>query len=140
MKKFFEEFKTFIARGNVIDLAIGMIIGSAFTAIVTSLVNDMLMPLIGTIMGGIDLSNLSIEIPWNLAGDPVYICYGNFLQAILNFVIIAFCIFMLVKVINKFVKKKEAPPAGPTKDQELLTEIRDLLKAQAASKADEKKE
>lgn len=142
MKKFFEEFKTFIARGNVIDLAVGMIVGSAFTAIVTSLVNDMLMPLIGTIMGGIDLSNLKIEIPWNLAGDPVYICYGNFLQAILNFIIIAFCIFMLVKAINKLVKKKEAAPAGPTKDQELLTEIRDLLKAQAegAAKAEENKE
>lgn len=133
MKKFFNEFKTFIARGNVIDLAVGMIIGTAFTSIVKSLVDDMLMPLIGTIMGGIDLTNLRIEIPWNLAGDPVYISYGNFLQAILNFLIIAFCIFLLVKFINKLVSKKEAAPAGPTKDQELLAEIRDLLKAQAAA-------
>lgn len=131
MKKFFEEFKTFIARGNVIDLAVGMIVGSAFTAIVNSLVNDMLMPLIGTIMGGINLGRLKLEIPWNLAGEPVYIYYGNFLQAVLNFLIVAFCIFLLVKTINKFIKKKEAAPAGPTKDQELLTEIRDLLKAQA---------
>ncbi len=131
MKKFFEEFKTFIARGNVIDLAVGMIVGSAFTAIVNSLVNDMLMPLIGTIMGGINLGCLKLEIPWNLAGEPVYIYYGNFLQSVLNFLIVAFCIFLLVKTINKFIKKKEAAPAGPTKDQELLTEIRDLLKAQA---------
>lgn len=133
MKKFIQEFKTFISRGNVIDLAVGMIIGSAFTAIVTSLVNDMLMPLIGTIMGGINLSNLSFTIPWNLAGEPVVICYGNFLQAVLNFLIVAFCIFLIVKVINKIIKKKEAAPPKPTKDQELLTEIRDLLKAQATA-------
>ena len=148
MKKFIQEFKTFISRGNVIDLAVGMIIGSAFTAIVTSVVNDILMPLIGTIMGGINLSNLSFEVPWNLAGDPVRIYYGLFLQAVLNFLIVAFCIFMIVKVINKFIKKKEATPAKPTKDQELLTEIRDLLKAQAKAqgivleekKAEEKEE
>lgn len=137
MKKFFEEFKAFIAKGNVIDLAVGMIIGSAFTAIVNSLVNDMLMPLLGTIIGGINLSRLSVEIPWNAAGEPVYIHFGSFFQAIINFIIIAFCIFLLVKLINKFIKKKEAAPAKPTKDQELLTEIRDLLKAQnEASKKD----
>lgn len=140
MKKFFEEFKQFIARGNVIDLAVGMIVGSAFTAIVSSLVDDMLMPLIGTILGGINLRNLSITIPWSLNGDNPVIYYGHFLQAVINFLLIAFCIFLLIKVINKFVKKKEAAPAKPTKDQELLTEIRDLLKAQQAAPAAEEKE
>lgn len=141
MKKFFEEFKLFIARGNVIDLAVGMIVGSAFTAIVSSLVDDMLMPLIGTILGGINLRNLRITIPWSLNGDNPVIYYGQFLQAVINFLLIAFCIFLLIKMINKFVKKKEAAPAKPTKDQELLTEIRDLLKAQqAATAAEEKKE
>lgn len=138
MKKFFEEFKTFISKGNVMDLAVGMIVGSAFTAIVTSLVDNMLMPIISMIIGGINLSRLSITIPWNLAGDPVVIHYGAFLQAVVNFLIIAFCIFLIVKVMNKFIKKKEAAPPKPTKDQELLTEIRDLLKAQNAQAAAEK--
>lgn len=130
MKKFFEEFKEFISKGNVMDLAVGMIIGSAFTAIVTSLVDDMLMPLISAIIGGINLSNLTIKIPWSLNGDNPIIHIGGFLQAIINFLIIAFCIFCIVKALNKFIKKKEAAPAPPTKDQELLTEIRDLLKEQ----------
>lgn len=138
MKNFFEEFKKFIARGNVIDLAVGMIVGAAFTAIVSSLVDDMLMPLLGAIIGGINLSNLSIEIPWSLNGDNPVIYYGRFLQAIINFVLIAFCIFVLIKLINKVIKKKEAAPPKPTKDQELLTEIRDLLKAQNAPAAAEK--
>lgn len=132
MKKFLEEFKQFIARGNVIDLAVGMIVGSAFTSIVKSLVDNMLMPLLGAIIGGINLSRLTITIPWSLNGDHPVIYYGLFLQAIINFVLIAFCVFLLIKVINKFSKKKETPPAKPTKDQELLTEIRDLLKAQQA--------
>ncbi len=140
MKKFFDEFKKFIARGNVIDLAVGMIIGSAFTAIVTSLVDDMLMPVLGAILGGINLSRLTLTIPWSLNGDNPVIYYGQFLQAIINFVLIAFCVFLLIKLINKFTHKKEAAPAKPTKDQELLTEIRDLLKAQqAAAEKDEKK-
>lgn len=138
MKNFFDEFKKFIARGNVIDLAVGMIVGAAFTAIVSSLVDDMLMPLLGAIIGGINLSNLSIEIPWSLNGDSPVIYYGRFLQAVINFVLIAFCIFLLVKLINKIIKKKEAAPPKPTKDQELLTEIRDLLKAQNAPAAAEK--
>ena len=140
MKNFLDEFKKFIARGNVIDLAVGMIVGAAFTAIVSSLVDDMLMPLLGAIIGGINLSNLSIEIPWSLNGDNPIIYYGRFLQAVINFVLIAFCIFLLVKLINKIIKKKEAAPAKPTKDQELLTEIRDLLKAQNAPAAAEKAE
>lgn len=140
MKKFFDEFKKFIARGNVIDLAVGMIVGSAFTAIVTSLVDDMLMPVLGAILGGINLSRLTLTIPWSLNGDNPVIYYGQFLQAIINFVLIAFCVFLIIKLINKFTHKKEAAPAKPTKDQELLTEIRDLLKAQqAAAEKDEKK-
>lgn len=135
MKKFIEEFKQFIAKGNVMDLAVGMIIGAAFTAIVSSLVDDMLMPIISAIIGGINLSNLSIEIPWSLNGDNPVIHIGGFLQSVINFLIIAFCIFCIVKFLNIFMKKKEAAPAAPTKDQELLTEIRDLLKAQNAAEA-----
>lgn len=134
MKKFFEEFKKFISRGNVVDLAVGMIMGTAFTAIVSSLVDSVLMPLLGAIIGGIDLSNLSVTIPWSLSGEPPVLHYGAFLQAIINFVLIAFCIFLMIKAINILSKKKEeAPkePPKPTKEEELLTEIRDLLKAQA---------
>lgn len=133
MKKFLDEFKQFIARGNVMDLAVGMIIGSAFTAIVSSLVDDMIMPLISAVIGGINLKHLTLTIPWSLNDDKPIIYYGAFLQAVLNFVVIAFCIFMIVKALNKFMKKKEEKPAEPpkpTKDQELLTEIRDLLKNQ----------
>lgn len=141
MKKFAEEFKKFIARGNVVDLAVGMIMGAAFTSIVSSLVDDMLMPLLGAIIGGINLQNLHFSIPWSLSGDAPVIYYGRFLQAIVNFALIALCIFLIVKLINKFTKKKEEAPAKPTKDQEILAEIRDLLKAQnpssAAEKADE---
>lgn len=134
MKKFFEEFKKFISRGNVVDLAVGMIMGTAFTAIVSSLVDSVLMPLLGAIIGGIDLSNLSVTIPWSLSGEPPVLHYGAFLQAIINFVLIAFCIFLMIKAINMLSKKKEeAPkePPKPTKEEELLTEIRDLLKVQA---------
>lgn len=136
MKKFFEEFKKFISRGNVVDLAVGMIMGSAFTAIVSSLVDSVLMPLLGAIIGGIDLSNLSVTIPWSLSGEPPVLHYGAFLQAIINFILIAFCIFLMIKAINIFTKKKEEEenekePPKPTKEEELLTEIRDLLKAQS---------
>ncbi len=132
MKKFFDEFKKFIARGNVMDLAVGLIMGSAFTSIVTALVDKMLMPIIGAIIGGIDLSRLSIEIPWSLTDEPPVIYYGSFLQSVINFVIIAFCIFIIVQKMNKLFKKHEEPaePPKPSKEQELLTEIRDLLKAQ----------
>ncbi|MGN1036395.1 MAG: large-conductance mechanosensitive channel protein MscL [Ruminococcus sp.] len=134
MKKFLEEFKKFISRGNVVDLAVGMIMGTAFTAIVSSLVDSVLMPLLGAIIGGIDLSNLSVTIPWSLSGEPPVLHYGAFLQAIINFILIAFCIFLMIKAINVLSKKKEeAPkePPKPTKEEELLTEIRDLLKVQA---------
>ncbi len=122
------EFKAFISRGNVLDLAVAVIIGGAFGAIVTSFVNDIIMPLVGVILGGIDFTSLSITV-----GSSA-ILYGNFIQAIINFLIIAFSIFLVVKAANSFQRKQEAapaPPAPPTKEETLLAEIRDLLKAQA---------
>jgi len=121
-----KEFKEFIARGNVIDLAVGVIIGGAFGKIVTSIVNDLLMPLIGVVSGGIDFTGLSFKI------KDAEIKYGNFLQNVIDFLIIAFCIFILVKIVNKVTKKKEQPveekPAPKPEDVVLLEEIRDLLK------------
>lgn len=123
-KSFIDEFKKFIMRGNVLDLAIGVIIGGAFGKIVTSLVNDILMPLIGMVLGGLNFTTLSIKI-----GDA-NILYGAFIQQIIDFVIIAFCIFMIVKFVNRIsVKpKKEEKPNVIPEDIKLLTEIRDLLK------------
>lgn len=119
-----KEFREFINRGNVIDLAVAVIIGGAFTAIVNSLVNDIIMPIIGVILGGVDFSALSITI-----GSAV-IAYGNFIQAIINFVIIAWVVFLMVKAINKLNRKKEEAPAPPAAEVVLLTEIRDLLQQQ----------
>ena len=117
-----KEFKEFLMRGNVMDLAVAVVIGAAFSAIITSLVDDLLMPIIGVILGGIDLTALSITV-----GNAT-ITYGNFLQALVNFVLIAFALFLIVKAYNK-TKKAEAPapPPGPSAEEKLLTEIRDLL-------------
>ena len=121
-----KEFKEFIARGNVIDMAVGVIIGGAFGKIVTSIVNDVLMPLIGVVSGGIDFTGLKFKI------GEAEILYGNFMQNVIDFLIIAFCIFILVKIVNKITKKKEEPveekPAPKPEDVVLLEEIRDLLK------------
>ena len=121
-----KEFKEFIARGNVIDMAVGVIIGGAFGKIVTSIVNDLLMPLIGIISGGIDFTGLSFKI------NEAQIKYGNFLQNVIDFLIIAFCIFILVKIVNKITRKKEETieetPTPKPEDVVLLEEIRDLLK------------
>lgn len=123
--KMVDEFKNFISRGNVVDMAVGVIIGGAFGKIVTSLVNDILMPLIGVLIGGHDFSNLSINI------KDASIAYGAFIQAIVDFLIIALCIFVMVKVFEKF-KRKEEPKEEPAKvdsdEVVLLREIRDLLK------------
>ncbi len=119
-----KEFRDFINRGNVIDLAVAVIIGAAFTAIVNSLVNDIIMPIVGVILGGIDFTALAITV------GTAKITYGNFIQAIINFVIIAFVVFLIVRSINNMTKKKEAAPAAPPADVALLTEIRDLLKRQ----------
>jgi large conductance mechanosensitive channel len=118
------EFRDFINRGNVIDLAVGIVIGAAFTGIVNSLVNDLIMPLIGMITGGINFSGLAFTV-----GEAA-LAYGNFIQAIFNFLIIAFAVFWLIKVVNRFRKKEEEKPAepdAPTTEEKLLTEIRDLL-------------
>ena len=119
------EFKTFISRGNVVDMAVGVIIGGAFGKIVTSLVNDVLMPAIGDFLGGLDFSDLSIKV-----GDAT-IKYGSFIRTIVDFLIVAFCIFMIVKLFESFKKKKEEETEEvPKKSDEalLLEEIRDLLK------------
>ena len=123
-----KEFKDFAMRGSVVDMAVGVIIGGAFGKIVSSLVDDVIMPLIGIITGGIDFTGLKIKI-----GDAS-ITYGNFIQNVVDFLIIAFCIFLMIKGLNKLSKKKadEPKPAPtPTKEEQLLTEIRDLLKNQS---------
>ena len=129
-----QEFKAFASRGNVIDMAVGIIIGAAFGKIVSSFVGDVIMPPIGLILGGVDFSDLAVTLKAAEGSAPaVVIAYGKFIQTIIDFLIISFAIFMGVKAINTLKKKQEeeaAAPAGPTKDQELLTEIRDLLKSQ----------
>ena len=140
---FFKEFKEFAMKGNVMDMAIGVIIGGAFGKIVTSLVNDLLMPLIGALIGNVDFTTLSATLrPAVMNGEEVVkeavtLNYGNFIQTTVDFLIVAFCIFLVIKLINKasnMVRKpeEEAPAAPaepePTKEEILLTEIRDLLK------------
>lgn len=129
--KFIKEFKEFISRGNVMDMAVGVVVGGAFTAIVNSLVNDIIMPVIGMIIGGIDLSGLVLSVPNITGGDPVTLNYGMFIQNIINFLLITFVVFLVVKAINSFKRKKEekpAAPAEPSDEVKLLTEIRDALK------------
>ena len=124
-----QEFKDFIAKGNVMDMAVGIIIGAAFTAIVTSLVDDLINPIISLFMGGIDFS--SMGVPLTEGEDAAIFAYGNFIMALINFLIIAFVVFLLVKAVNRAKgeeEEAEEEPAGPTQE-ELLTEIRDALKA-----------
>ena len=125
-KKFIKEFKEFISRGNVVDLAVGVVIGGAFSKIVSSLVNDIIMPLVGIIIGGINFTSLSIKF------KDATINYGNFIQTVIDFLIVAWCIFVVIKLINSFQrKKKEDKKDEPPKKEEqiiLLEEIRDLLK------------
>ena len=128
-----KEFKDFAMRGNMIDLAVGVIIGGAFGKIISSLVADLIMPPIGLLVGGVNFVDLkwvmkSPEIVNGVKKAAVTWNYGNFLQATLDFLIVAFCVFLLVKVLNSLTKKKEAVPVEPTKQEQLLTEIRDLLK------------
>lgn len=143
MANFIKEFKEFATRGNVVDMAVGVIIGGAFGKIVTSLVNDVIMPLIGQLTGGLDFSNLFIALSANHyntlaeakeAGVAV-LAYGSFIQNVVDFLIIAFCIFLFIKGINILKKKKEEPqeapaPPAPSAEEKLLTEIRDLLREQ----------
>jgi large conductance mechanosensitive channel len=140
----FKEFKEFISKGNVIDLAVGLIMATYFGAIVKSLVDDILMPPIGKLLGGVDFSQLKIIIQKPIAAvtdakgnisiaevPEVSLMYGNFINTVITFIIVAFSIFLVVKAYNKIKKKKEeapAKPTEPTKEELLLTEIRDLLK------------
>ncbi len=138
MGKFIEEFKTFAIKGNALDVAVGVIIGGAFGKIVTSIVEDIIMPPIGYLIGGVNFSDLKITLPPKVFGDlkleEATINYGNFIQVIFNFLIIAFCVFLVVKTMNRLMKKKEEEPAAPaappepSAEEKLLSEIRDLLK------------
>lgn len=124
---FFAEFKTFIARGNVMDMAVGVIIGGAFSNITNSLINDIVMPVLGIFTSSVSFADLQMSI------GPAVITYGNFIQAVLNFLIMAFVVFCLVKAINQFHRKEEGPaappaPPEPSPEEKLLMEIRDLLK------------
>lgn len=142
MKKFFAEFKEFAMRGNVMDMAIGVVIGGAFGKITTSIVNDIIMPLIGLLIGGVDLGQLNIVLKpevldeaGKVVTEAVTLGIGNLLAVILDFIIVAFAMFLLVKAMNKLAslkkKEEEAPEEDPKPtSEELLTEIRDLLKAQ----------
>lgn len=137
MKKFMEEFKSFALKGNVLDMAVGVIIGGAFSTIVKSLVDDIIMPLLGILLGQINIAELAVTVPNPLGGAAVSLAYGLFLQNILNFLFIALAVFMIVKGANGLManakkKEEEAPAADPepTKEEILLTEIRDALRAQ----------
>ncbi len=133
MKGFMKEFRDFAMRGNVLDLAVGMIIGAAFTGIVKGLVDNILSPLLGLVIGGVKIDHLKWALTYNEAGEPlVSLNYGLFFQAIINFILVAFAIFCLVKFIKSLEKKKAveeaAAPPAPPKSEVLLEEIRDLLK------------
>ena len=127
-----QEFKSFAVRGNVIDMAVGIIIGAAFGKIVSSLVEDVIMPPIGLAIGGVDFSDLAVTMKAASGGVPaVMLKYGKFVQTVLDFSIIAFAIFVLVKGVNTLKKKEEAAPSvpvGPSREEVLLSEIRDILK------------
>ncbi len=141
LKRFVGEFKTFISRGSVIDLAVGVVVGGAFTAIVNALVNSILMPIIGMILAGINFAELTVRIPW---GNNPVINFGAFISAVITFLITAFCVFLIVKLVNALqnIRKKEEAVEEEEKEEAvaadiaLLTEIRDLLKAQEENKAD----
>lgn len=128
------EFKDFAVKGNMIDMAVGVIIGAAFGNIVSSLVADVIMPSVGLLVGGVDFSDLAVTLAPARGETPaVVLAYGKLIQSIVDFVIVAFAIFMGVKAINRFKREDQAAPAVPTKDQELLAEIRDLLRTRQVS-------
>ena len=138
MSNFFKEFKEFAVKGNAIDMAVGVIIGGAFGEIVNSIVNDIIMPPIGWLIGGVNFSDLKAELPRVVLNGvelaPATINYGNFIQTIINFIIIALCVFMMIKGLAAMKKSKKeeeeatpAAPAEPSAEEKLLTEIRDLL-------------
>lgn len=138
MKKFVEEFKAFAMRGNVLDMAVGVVIGGAFGKITTSIVNDLIMPLISILTGGINFASWKVvlkqavlDAQGAVVSEEIAVNYGNTIAVVLDFIIIAFAVFCMIKAINRFHRKKEeAPPAPPepSAEEKLLTEIRDLLK------------
>lgn len=132
---FIKEFKEFAVKGNMIDMAVGIIIGGAFGKIVSSLVADVIMPPIGLMLGGVDFSNLKVTLKEAQEGvEAVTLNYGKFVQTAVDFMIVAFAIFLMVKAINTLKRKEEEAPAAPpepTKEEQLLTEIRDVLKAKS---------
>lgn len=134
---FLKDFKDFAVKGNAVDMAVGVIIGAAFGKIVSSIVDDLIMPPIGWLIGGVNFKDLKVNLPSVDLGvekmAPATINYGNFLETLLDFVIVAFCVFMLVKAVNQIYRKKDVTISKlttpiPTKEEELLSEIRDLLK------------
>ncbi len=136
-----EDFKKFAMRGNVVDLAVGVIIGVAFGAIVNSLVGDLIMPVIGAVTGGLDFSNYFIKLSSNVTADSLaeakkqgaVLAWGAFLTAVINFLIIAWVLFLIVQLMSRLMQKEAAKPAPPTKQEVLLEEIRDLLKARGGA-------
>jgi large conductance mechanosensitive channel len=134
-----EDFKKFAMRGNVVDLAVGVIIGAAFGAIVSSLVGDIIMPVIGAITGGFDFSNYFVKLSPKVTADSLaeakkqgaVLAWGNFITIVINFLIIAWVLFLVIRAITRLQKKEEEAPPKPSKEVELLTEIRDLMKSQS---------
>ena len=134
-----DDFKKFAMRGNVVDLAVGVIIGAAFGAIVASLVADIIMPIIGAVAGGLDFSNYFVKLSSKVTADSLVeakkqgavLAYGNFLTIVLNFLIVAWVLFIVIRAMSKLQKKEDAVPPKPSQEVELLTEIRDVLKAQS---------
>ena len=130
MNKFVKEFKEFAVKGNAVDLAVGVIIGAAFGKIVSAIVNDLFMPIVGMFLGGVDFKSWKIELPrFFHQPDAIYLYLGDFINTVIEFLVIAFVVFCIIKAINKLKKKKEevAPIPAPSKEEQLLTEIRDLL-------------
>jgi large conductance mechanosensitive channel len=136
-----EDFKKFALRGNVVDLAIGVIIGAAFGAIVNSLVADIIMPVVGALTGGIDFSNYFLPLSAKVTATSLVeakkqgavLAWGNFITLVINFIIIAWVLFLLIRAMTRLMKKEAEKPPAPSKQEELLTEIRDLLKARQLS-------
>lgn len=133
------EFKQFVMRGNVVDLAVGIVIGAAFSSIVQSMVGDIIMPIVGAVTGGIDFSNYFVKLSSAVTATNLeeakkqgaVLAWGHFLTLIVNFLIVAFALFLVIQVMNRLRKQEEATPAAPPRQEQLLTEIRDLLKAKS---------
>lgn len=130
-----DEFKAFIAKGNVMSLAVGVIIGGAFSTITSSLTNDIIMPVVSMFLGGVDFNAWKLTLPqlFGQAAEPITLNYGTFISTVINFLILALVVFWMVKLVNRFQRKKEAAPPAPPEpspEEQLLTEIRDLLKDQ----------